>query len=58
MTKSYQLLRHQMSPESRKRAQDLARQLREEMRLAQAPSSGGLPEAGKFLQRKDEHQAM
>jgi hypothetical protein len=58
MTKSYQLLRNKMSPESRKRAQNLARQLREEMRLAKATSSGGLPEAGKFLQRKDEHQAM
>lgn len=35
MAKSYQLLRNKMSPESRKRAQELAQQLREEMRLAE-----------------------
>jgi hypothetical protein len=35
MAKSYQLLRNKMSPESRKRAQELAQQLREKMRLAE-----------------------
>lgn len=51
--KPYPLLREKMSPESRKRAQQLARQLREEMRLLKA-TSGGTTEAGKFLQRRDE----
>ncbi len=35
MAKSYQLLRNKMSPESRQRAQELAQQLREKMRLAE-----------------------
>ncbi|GEM_PF-5549944 len=53
MTKPYQLLREKMSPESRKRAQQLAQQLREEMQLSKT-TSGGTTEAGKFLQRRDE----